>query len=151
MEFSDLLIFKSTREIFDRLLEAGMVPVITHPERNWLLQQRIEQLREWVEQGCLVQITALSLLGRFGRGAKRFSELLLRKGLVHFVASDAHDREDRTPDMQGAYEYVSRKFGEERAECLFVTNPRCTLSSEPLDMEAMPEPSKPRQWYKFWQ
>jgi len=103
VEFSDLLILQNIGEVFDRLLEAGMVPVITHPERNWLLQQRGEQLRSWVERGCLLQVTAASLLGRFGRRAKRFSDLLLQAGLVHFIASDAHDPEDRTPDMRGAY------------------------------------------------
>jgi len=145
-----LLILQNIGEVFDRLLEAGMVPVITHPERNWLLQQRGEQLRSWVERGCLLQVTAASLLGRFGRRAKRFSDLLLQAGLVHFIASDAHDPEDRTPDMRGAYAYVSRKFGGQWAEYLFVENPRRTLSGDPIELEAMPEPVKPRKWYRLW-
>ena len=46
VEFSDLLIFKTTAQIFNDLLAAGMRPVITHPERNSLLQQRLSELKE---------------------------------------------------------------------------------------------------------
>ena len=65
VEFSDLLIFHNTSEIFDRLQNAGMMPVITHPERNSLLRQRLEHIAQWVERGASCQVTAGSLLGHF--------------------------------------------------------------------------------------
>ncbi len=71
VEFSDLLIFNNTTEIFSRLEEVGMTPVITHPERNGLLRQRIDQIAAWVEAGACVQVTAQSLLGEFGTRAAR--------------------------------------------------------------------------------
>ena len=77
VEFSELLIFKNTDEIFARLSDAGMTPVITHPERNGLLRQRVELIAKWVEQGARVQLTAQSLTGKFGRNAKDFSRELL--------------------------------------------------------------------------
>jgi len=64
VEFSDVLIPNATQEIFDRFQAAGLVPVVTHPERNVVLQNRIDQLGSWVENGALVQVTAQSLLGR---------------------------------------------------------------------------------------
>ena len=78
VEFSDLLIFNNTAEIFSRLEEAGMTPVITHPERNSLLRQRVDQIAAWVESGACVQVTAQSLLGVFGRRAADFSRRKLR-------------------------------------------------------------------------
>src|SRR5579863_3814265 len=102
VEFSDFLIFRNTGEIFARLIEAGMIPVITHPERNGLLRQRLEALASWVGAGALVQITAQSVMGGFGRQAKAFCEVLLDRGLVHFVASDAHDCEHRPPRLDEA-------------------------------------------------
>ena len=62
VEFSDLLIPRTTQEIFDRLQGAGLVPIVTHPERNGLLHTRLDQLQAWVEHGALVQVTAGSLL-----------------------------------------------------------------------------------------
>ncbi len=150
VEFSDLIIFNNTGEIFERLMAGGMVPVITHPERNALLQQRIGKLEEWAVMGVLLQVTALSFLGRFGRRAREFSDELMRRGLVHFVASDAHDTEDRTPDMRGARKYVERHYGNEWAERLFVTNPRRVLTGEPVAGVRRDELPRPRKWYKFW-
>src|SRR5438874_2673153 len=51
VEFSEMLIFNSTGDIFYQLRSAGMVPVVTHPERNWLLQKRFDSLQQWVAEG----------------------------------------------------------------------------------------------------
>lgn len=150
VEFPDLLIFKSTGEIFDLLLGAGMVPIVTHPERNYLLQQRLKELESWVERGCLIQVTGQSFLGRFGRQAKEFADLLVRRGLVHLVASDAHDAEDRTPDLSGAFDYLSRKFGAEVATRLLVTNPRAVLEGTPVETGPLEVTASGRKWYRFW-
>jgi len=150
VEFSDLIIFNTTADIFHQLLAAGMIPVVTHPERNWLLQKRLEALGTWVADGACLQVTAQSLLGRFGRRAKDFAEKLMKQGLVHFIASDAHDIKDRTPDLRQAWEYVARKYGEDRAEKLFVTNPAATLKGERLPAVQFDAEPEPRKWYRFW-
>jgi protein-tyrosine phosphatase len=150
VEFSDLLIFKNTGEIFDWLVGAGMIPIITHPERNMLLHQRLPELKEWVAKGCLLQVTGLSFLGRFGRRAEQFSKTLMREGLVQIVASDAHDPEDRTPDLAGPFEEVASRFGEAWAERLFETNPRCTLTGDPIDLAPPPQAERTRKWFQFW-
>ncbi len=149
VEFSDLLIFQNTGEIFDHLMDAGMIPIITHPERNWLLHQRLKELEEWAAKGVLLQVTALSFTGRFGRTAKKFSELLMEHGLVHFIASDAHDPEDRTPFLADVYRQIARRYGSEWAERLFVSNPRATLTGDAIELDA--PPPRRRKWYEFWQ
>src|SRR5260370_18623033 len=70
VEFSDLLIFNNTPEIFARLLDAGMVPVVTHPERNSLLRQRIDHIASWVEAVARGPVPVQSRLGGFGRRGK---------------------------------------------------------------------------------
>ena len=149
VEFSDLLIAKTTDDIFYRLMSVGLIPIITHPERNALLQQRLEQLRAWVNQGAMIQVTALSLTGRWGKRTKRFADELMRQRLVHFVASDAHDPEYRPPSLKEAYEYIARHYSEQRAQELCVTNPQATLTGQELYFdEADFEP--PKKWYQFW-
>lgn len=150
VEFSDLLIAKTTGEVFQRMRLAGMIPIITHPERNGLLQRRVEQLESWVNSGCYIQITAQSLLGRFGKHAKQFADDLLRRGLAHFVASDAHDARHRPPKLDEAFEYVAKKFGPKRAERLFVLNPGAVIAGAPLEEEDPAEPPPPRKWYHFF-
>jgi protein-tyrosine phosphatase len=150
VEFPDILIAKSTPEVFAQLLAHGMTPVITHPERNYLLHRRMEEMESWIESGCLVQVTAQSLLGRFGGEARDVAQRLMKRGLVHFIASDAHDTEDRPPRLDLAYNYVASRYGRERAELLFVTNPRAVIDGQPLPEQPPPEPETGRKWYKFW-
>ena len=147
VEFSDLLIFRNTDEIFARLQDAGMIPVITHPERNSLLRQRLENIRMWVEAGARIQITAQSLSGRFGRRAKEFSETLLDLGLVQFVASDAHDSEQRPPKLTDAHAWIAARYGESAASLLCVENPKAAIEGRPV--ESMPS-TEPKKWYQVW-
>jgi protein-tyrosine phosphatase len=132
VEFSDLLILKTTSQIFGDLLSAGMIPVITHPERNMLLQMRIKELAGWVEMGCSIQVTGQSLEGVFGSKARAFGEKLMDEGMVHFIASDAHDLRRRPPILDSAFKLVSQKWGEETATCLFVENPGAVLRGDAL-------------------
>jgi len=148
VEFSDFHIPKTTEEIFARLMRAQLRPIITHPERNQLLQNRLEDLEAWVAGGALLQITAQSFLGRFGRTAKRVCEELMDRGLVHFVASDAHDLKWRPTALDESFRYVAKNFGDEAAIRVFEENPRATLAGVPLP--AVPIPIKRRKWYSIW-
>lgn len=149
VEFNDLVIFNTTNEVFDRMMHAGMIPVITHPERNWLLQQRIEQLAKWVESGCLLQVTANAFIGQFGRRARDFALRLMERGMVHVAASDAHDSKHRTPSMAEAADFISRRFGTQQADALFSTNPQAILIGNPVEAAPPGRPRRPR-WYHFW-
>jgi protein-tyrosine phosphatase len=149
VEFSDLLIIQSADEVFYRMQAAGMVPIITHPERNMLLQKRLERLQKWSSTGVLLQLTAQSFLGRWGREAKAFADELMQRDLVHFVASDAHDTVNRPPLLRAAYEYVVRRWGETRAEALFDSNPKAVLAGDPIEWEPQPQ-TEAKPWYRFW-
>jgi protein-tyrosine phosphatase len=150
VEFSDLLIFKNTEDIFARLRDAGMTPIVTHPERNGLLRQRAEAIARWVDQGARVQLTAQSLTGTFGRRAQDFSRQLLDRRLVHVVASDGHDCERRPPVLDQAYAWLRKSYGEAAATALCVTNPRAALSGDEMYLPAPDPQFSVRKWYEFW-
>ena len=150
VELSELLILKTTDEILERMRSAGMVPIITHPERNSVLQQRIGKLESWIGDGCCVQVTAQSLLGRFGRKARAFSVELLKRGLVHFVASDGHDCKNRPPRLDQAFGWVRDEFGAGTADRLFISNPAAALAGEPLPPADHEAESAPRKWWQPW-
>jgi protein-tyrosine phosphatase len=150
VEFSDLLIPKTSDDVLYQMQAAGMIPIITHPERNILLQKRLDKLEAWVESGCLLQVTAMSLLGRFGKEAKAFADRLLMKGLAHIVASDAHDTKHRPPVLKDAYQYVVKACGGARAELLFTSNPMATLIGAPVETIILDPPAPARKWYQVW-
>jgi protein-tyrosine phosphatase len=150
VEFSDASIAGATTKVFDRMQLADITPVITHPERNALLMKRFDQLAQWITAGCLLQVTAQSFLGRFGKHAQSAAENLMSHGMVHFIASDAHDPERRPPELKTAHAHIAQRYGDEAATRLFITNPAATLTGDYLDVE-MPERVVPsRKWYHFW-
>jgi protein-tyrosine phosphatase len=151
VEVSELLVLKSADEVLARMRSAGMLPIITHPERNGILQRHIDKLAAWVTEGCRLQVTAQSLHGSFGKGAKRFSTELLNRGLVHFIASDAHDTVRRPPRLDEAYRWVLEEFGAAEAQRLFVENPAAVLAGEPLPAGEIERPPRaPRKWWRLW-
>ena len=150
VEFSELLIFNNTEDIFARIRDAGMTPIVTHPERNGLLRQRIEKIAQWVDQGARVQVTAQSLTGGFGRRAQEFSRELLDRKLVHVVASDGHDCERRPPVMDQARAWLRQTYGVALAESLCVGNPGAALSGDDMHLPNPDEHRTVRKWYEFW-
>ncbi|MDX2153096.1 MAG: CpsB/CapC family capsule biosynthesis tyrosine phosphatase [Bryobacteraceae bacterium] len=150
VEFPDMLIAPTTEVIFEEMKGVGVTPLVTHPERNPLLQQRLERMAQWVAAGVLLQVTGDSFLGRWGREARGVSEELMNRNLVHFVASDAHGTRDRTPRLGEAFAYVKDKWGEARAERLFRVNPGAVIRNEELPAVAEEPAPVQRPWYRIW-
>ena len=139
VEFADLMIPTTLNDAFYEMMVAGLQPIITHPERNLTIQKHPERMKEWLRDGCLVQVTAASLTGRFGRTAQALAMQFLERNWVHFLATDAHNLESRPPKIREACEVVTRRFGKETAERLCVENPRAAFYGEEL-----PEQPEPR-------
>jgi protein-tyrosine phosphatase len=149
VEFSDLYIAATMGQVLDKLLDADLVPIVTHPERNPILRKEAARLEEWVNQGCLVQVTAMSVLGRFGKSAAATAHKLLAQGMVHVIASDAHDPIHRHPRLDEAFAAVADRYGEDTAQLLFIDNPRGIIRGEYVSSERFPPPVR-RPWWKFW-
>jgi len=130
VELPDLVALPPMRQALKQLLSVGILPILTHPERNPSLQPKLHDLQSWVSDGSFLQVTAQSLLGGFGPAAKRAADSLMNARLVHFIASDAHDTIHRPPDLSEAYKHVSTKYGPESADMLFLHNPAAALSSD---------------------
>lgn len=109
---------------FVRLLMAARVkPVIVHPERNRGVMEKPERLREFIDEGCYVQLTAGSLVGQFGARAQAVAVDLLERGWVHAVASDAHNTTGRRPRMRDAAQWLTQHHGALVARQLTVLGP----------------------------
>ena len=137
VEFADLMIPTSMNDAFYEMIVAGIYPIITHPERNLTIQKHPERMKQWLREGCLVQVTASSLTGRFGRTAESLAIQFLERNWVHFLATDAHNLESRPPKMRESYEILGKRFGRETAERLCVANPRAVFFGE--DLPEQPE------------
>ncbi len=101
-----------TEQVFFELRMAGIVPVLAHPERYQRIQKEPEVLQPLLEKGILTQVTASSLLGKQGNTVRRCAEILLKRGLVSCLVSDAHDTERRAPHITQSLHYAKSLVGE---------------------------------------
>jgi protein-tyrosine phosphatase len=152
VEFNEFSIPPAMDQTLHELQLAGLRPIITHPERNPILRSQPERLLHWVRLGCLAQITAGSLSGVFGPGAKEDAWNWLTRGLIHFVSSDAHNTARRPLKLRFAYDSIAQQLGEETARALLIENPLAAFHGDPLPYVpemAEPEPRKRKRFLFF--
>jgi protein-tyrosine phosphatase len=116
-------------DLFFSILVAGYVPVLTHPERLSWLKSRYEMVQRLARNGVWMQLTAGSLTGAFGGNALYWSERMLDEGIVHILASDAHDVERRPPALALGWEAAAKRVGSVEAEHLVLTRPQGILAN----------------------
>lgn len=109
--------------VLESLLRLGMTGILSHPERNRGLLREPQLVPELVEEGCLMQVTAGSLMGTFGAKSQDLAEWMLTQGLVHFVSTDAHGIKSRRPLMRKAFERVAEMTDEATAVALCCSHP----------------------------
>jgi protein-tyrosine phosphatase len=129
------------RDIIFQVQSRGFTPVLAHPERNPTIQSKPETLQEYIDAGCLLQVTAGSITGRFGAASKRSAEWILRQGWCHVIASDAHSSHNRPPALSAAVEAASAIIGEEAAYCAVTSTPSDIVAGRPV--KPVPIEAKP--------
>ncbi len=122
-----------------QLMTRGVIPVISHPERNLEVEQNPRRYHEMIRVGCLGQLTAMSLTGGFGPEVKRLAEKLLTKGFVHLIASDAHSTDGRQPVLSDAVDAAARIVGRDEALRMVTEYPGALLEGRRPDVRLMPK------------
>lgn len=152
VEIPDQALPPSLNEIFYEMQLDGLVPILTHPERNLTLQKDLSRLEQWLRSGVLVQVTCGSVTGKMGKTAQRIAHELLSKRWVHFLATDAHNVTSRPPKMREAMNLVAEKYGSDYAHLLCVSNPLAAFMNKPMQPQLEPmglyEDALPRSWWQ---
>jgi len=134
IEFSDFGVLRSVLNSLQQLHGAGMLTIVTHPERNLLLRERFDLLEELVNLGSILQITANSLTGFWGEDVRCSAEKMLRSGLVRIIASDAHDPRRRTPVLSKARAIAATMLGAEAANRLVNDYPSLVITDQLIEI-----------------
>ncbi len=119
-------------KLFFDILAAGYVPILTHPERLTWIEANYAKIQRLQERGVWMQVTSGSLLGRFGKRARYWAERMISEGLVHILATDAHDTKKRPPDLLKGLAVAARLIGVHEAEDLVEKHPKIVLFNKSL-------------------
>jgi len=137
VEFDFMNLPYQGEEVLFQLIARGIIPVITHPERNLEIARSPKRYYQMIKMGCLGQVTAMSLTGEFGPEVKRGADQLLTLRLVHFIASDTHSVDERPPLLSPAVREAEKMIGREEAQKMVTEYPRALLEGRKPDV---PEP-----------
>ncbi|MBO5478084.1 MAG: hypothetical protein J6A15_10110 [Clostridia bacterium] len=119
---------------FNKLQDAGYIPVLAHPERYDFVTENIETLVTLIESGVLLQANIASISGKYGSQAKKNLKKMLKRNMVHFLGTDSH-----TTSVYEIYEKCMKKIkklvnDEERFEKILIENPNHVVNDEKIDI-----------------
>jgi protein-tyrosine phosphatase len=132
IELSNFSVPTGLSDCLTRLGDRGLTAILTHPERNPILQQTPQRILEWAERGCLIQVTASALTGFWGERPEIIARWLLDRSAVHILASDAHDAKRRIPNLSTARAVAQKIVGAEYADALVEGNPGAIVKGQPI-------------------
>lgn len=130
LEFPHSHILPGSDKLVRWLLQRDIVPMIAHPERNKDVMRDLSRLHDFVQMGCLFQVTAGSLAGRFGEQAEVRAREIVAEGWATVLASDAHNLKSRPPELRDGLAVAIELLGEEAANRLVQANPWAIVAGQ---------------------
>jgi protein-tyrosine phosphatase len=130
VEFDHHGIPSNATDMLRAILSRGMVPIVTHPERNAYLIKNLDVVQEFIKMGCLSQVTANAFTGFWGPKSQKAAEKLLQKNAIHIVATDAHDLKLRPPVLSEARQRIAELSDVATAEALVLRNPSAVVAGQ---------------------
>jgi protein-tyrosine phosphatase len=142
-------LFVDLRQIIQRFRCTGVRIVLAHPERQPELLHDPGRIEQFIEAGCLVQVSSGSVTDPLTREDEKALRDWFRRGIVHVMGSDGHSPRRRRPRMADAYNQVARWAGFNVADRVFTTNATAIVHGLPLHIPR-PEPRSVRWFGRFW-
>jgi protein-tyrosine phosphatase len=125
VEFPRMVALDTVSIALSRVLDAGLLPVLAHPERYTCCS--LEAVSRWRDLGARMQVDATTLLSPQSRGQR--ARALVGAGLADILAADNHG-DDR--HIATGRQFLEAQDAAPQAQLLTVVNPRAILRDDPL-------------------
>jgi protein-tyrosine phosphatase len=142
-------LFIDWRALIKGLREAGVCPILAHPERHPELLHDPGRIEQFLRAGCLVQVSSDNVTDPPTKADGRALRDWFQRGIVHFLGSDGHSPRRRRPRMADAYEQISQWAGAAVADRVCSTNATAIVHGLPLRVPS-PEPRRTSWFGRFW-
>lgn len=136
-------------DVIYSLLSENFIPIIAHPERYTYYQKDQNQMADLIEKGVLFQGNLASMIGRYGKEAKKALIQMLKTNKIHFLASDVHRAGTIYPQMKEIIEELKKYISEEKIEELTQIRPNLVLQNEDIDIDNLIELEEKKGLFSF--
>ncbi len=131
VDFCFSFVSPMTRNFFFDWQTKGYQIIVAHPERLFC-KDDLASLEDLADANIYFQLNAGSFRGDYGRSVRRFAKMLVKKGLCHFIASDAHSAKNYTGQIPYCRKYIAKHLGIELEKVFFEENPQRMLAGKAL-------------------
>ncbi len=149
IEFPTASVPSFSLSLMEEIVSLGITPIIAHPERNHVFAKNLNELHQFIELGCLGQLTSTSLMGGFGEEIQKVSQQMIESNLVHVIASDVHHIKHRPFNMKAVYAYVNEEFGSEEVR-YYQDNARDIINGDAVNVRKPKVQKKKLRWFEFF-
>ncbi len=132
LEFSPETEQRKIQNAVYQFLSEGYYPVIAHMERYQAFNKQPDFVETILKMGAYYQVNAGSITGNAGWALKRFTRRMMKSGMIQFVATDAHDLQNRQPQLETALDWIEKKLGESEMKDYMYENPLKILENKAL-------------------
>lgn len=119
-------------EIIYKLKNNGIIPIIAHPERYLYVQENPKVLQSLIDKGVLFQANYGSVIGHYGKSAKKTLKKLLKNDMIHFFGTDTHRSGSIYTQMDSILRKLERIIGKEKLYVLSKINPQRVLDNKEI-------------------
>lgn len=133
MEFSRWVMPELTIPCVEALVKAGYIPIVAHMERYEYLQNNMDLVDQFLEQGALLQVNTYSLFDEMDEDIRTWARRLVQEQKVSFLGTDAHRTYHRPPSAEPGLRWLYEAVPEKYADAVARENARRLLMQEQED------------------
>ena len=150
IEFQPNSLPQIQRQVLFDLKMSGVTPIIAHPERYKPVQDSLNIVENWLNSGCLIQVDAGSILGKFGEKPRQCSERIIKKHWCHIIGSDAHNNGRRNFCLGDVIKKLKNQLAQEYINDMINENPKAVIEGNPVIIDFEYEPlEKKSKFFNF--
>lgn len=119
--------YNNYMDIFLELKEFGYNVILAHPERYIYFHKNFNDLIDIHNKGILFQLNLESILGKYGKNAKKNIKKLLKNKCVDFIGTDIHHDKDDYSFIEKSKKKFRKYLTNEEIDNIFINNPKKIL------------------------
>lgn len=121
VEFMPDISFSRMYQAVRKLLVAGYHPILAHVERYSAMRDE-EQMQEMIRAGCYLQMNYKSIQGGLFDHNVRRCRRLVKERQIHFLATDMHGKDHRTPEISKSLRWLAGHVDESHVSYMLEKN-----------------------------